>query len=284
MAMTIPNPVNTTDTETWTAAHPPATPLPTGVARPCIEIILPVLNEQAILECSVATLLGYLDRSCPYPWRITIADNGSTDGTWEIARRLMRAHDRVHGLRLTERGRGLALRTAWLASEADILAYMDIDLSTGLEAFMPLVAPLVAGRAQVATGSRLLPGARVLRGAKREIISRCYNALIHLIVPHRFADAQCGFKALTRAAARDLLSLVEDTGWFFDTELLLAAEECGARVHEVPVRWTEDPDSRVRIARTAWEDLKGLCRVRVQRWRRYFVPHPPGYPEQVARG
>ena len=239
-------------------------------AQPRIEIILPVLNEQDALEGSVRTLAAYLGDYCPYPWSITIADNGSTDDTWQIARRLMADNDAIDALRLERRGRGLALRAAWLQSDADIVAYMDIDLSTGLEAFVPLIAPLVSGQRCVATGSRLLPGACVTRGAKRETISRCYNLLIHLLVPHHFADAQCGFKAIRRDTAAELLPFVENNHWFFDTELLLLAEEQGYRIHEVPVRWTEDTDTRVHITKTVREDLAGLLRVRVQRWQRRF--------------
>jgi glycosyltransferase involved in cell wall biosynthesis len=245
--------------------------------NPRVEIVLPVLNERAVLECSVATLAGYLGHHCPYPWQIMIADNGSTDGTWEIAQRLTAAYENVHALRLEERGRGLALRTAWLQSDAEIVAYMDIDLSTGLEAFLPMIAPLVSGQRRVAIGSRLLPDAQVTRGAKREAISRCYNALIHLLVPHRFSDAQCGFKALHRAAVRELVPLVENNRWFFDTELLLAAEERGECVHEVPVRWVEDTDTRVHIGKTAWEDVRGLLRVRMQRWQRRFATIHQGH-------
>jgi glycosyltransferase involved in cell wall biosynthesis len=242
----------------------------TSGPQPRVEIVLPVLNERAVLESSVSTLVGYLGHHCPYPWSITIADNGSTDGTWEIAQRLANAYDDVRAFRLEQRGRGLALRTAWLQSTADIVAYMDIDLSTGLEAFLPLIAPLASGEQRVAIGSRLLPDAQVTRGAKRELISRCYNALIHLLVPHRFSDAQCGFKALHRSAARELVPRVENNRWFFDTELLLLAEEHGERIHEVPVRWVEDRDTRVHIGKTAWEDIQGLLRVRIQRWQRRF--------------
>lgn len=250
--------------------------------EPRIEIVLPVLNEQAALEGSVRTLATYLNDHCPYPSGITIADNGSTDDTWQIARRLTAAYTQVHALRLEQRGRGLALRTAWLQSDADIVAYMDIDLSTGLESFLPLVAPLVSGQRRVATGSRLLAGARVTRGAKREVISRCYNLLIHLLVPHQFADAQCGFKAIRRDAAVELLPLVENNHWFFDTELLLLAEERGYPVHEVPVRWTDDPDTRVHIVKTAREDIAGLLRVRMQRWQRQLGLAPRRAPTLSA--
>lgn len=257
-------------------ASPPST-----AVGPSVEIVLPVLNEQAVLAGSVHTLTAYLTDHCPYPWQITIADNGSTDSTRAIAFRLASTDNRVSVLCLAHRGRGLALRTAWLRSGADILAYMDIDLSTDLAAFLPLIAPLASGKSQIATGSRLLRGAQVTRGVKRELISRCYNLLIHLVVPHRFADAQCGFKALRRDTARELLPLVENNHWFFDTELLLAAEERGEAIHEVPVRWVEDTDTRVHIARTAREDIAGLARVRWQRWQRRLgiaSRQPPALP------
>src|SRR3954452_24396081 len=138
---------------------------PTGtLVRPRVEIVLHVLNEHAVLERSVATLVAHLERHGPYPWRITIADNGSTDGTWEIACRLTATYPPDQSLRLDQRGRGRALRAAWLGSNADIVAYMDIDLSTGLEAFLPLIESLVSGERQVAIGSRLLPDAVVTRG------------------------------------------------------------------------------------------------------------------------
>ncbi len=241
-----------------------------NTAAPRIEVVLPVLNERVVLAQSVQTLITHLDTHCPYPWQITVVDNGSTDGTWEIACDLMRGNHRVHAMRLNQRGRGLALRIAWLQSDAEIVAYMDIDLSMGLDAFLPLIAPLVSGERRVATGSRLLPGARVTRGAKREIISRCYNALIHLLIPHRFSDAQCGFKALRGETVRELVPLVKNNRWFFDTELLLLAEEHGDLIHEVPVRWVEDTDTRVHLAETACEDIEGLLRVRMQRWQRRY--------------
>jgi len=228
-----------------------------------VDVVIPVYNEEEALEGSIATLSAYLGAHCPCRWRIVIADNASTDRTPEVGRRLAEASARVDYMRLEQKGRGRALRYAWSHSPADVLSYMDVDLSTDLDCFMPLIQPLAEGRYGVAIGSRLAPGAKVTRGLKRDVISRIYNLIVKVLFPRkRFSDAQCGFKAVTQAAARELLPVVKDQAWFFDSELLLKAEARGYRIHEVPVKWVDDPGSRVKIAKTAWEDLKGLWRVR----------------------
>ncbi|MDX6515722.1 MAG: hypothetical protein QOH73_1388, partial [Gaiellaceae bacterium] len=209
---------------------------------PDVEIVVPVRDEAHVLEASIRRLHGYLDASFPFPARITIADNGSSDGTWEIAQRLERELAGVRAVRLDEAGRGRALSSVWMGSDAAVLAYMDVDLSTDLRALLPLVAPLLSGHSDVAIGSRLSRGARVVRGPRREVISRIYNALLHAVLGARFSDAQCGFKAIRAESARALLPLVRDRGWFFDTELLVLAERSGLRIHEVPVDWVDDPD------------------------------------------
>ena len=226
-----------------------------------VDIVIPVYNEEADLGPSVRQLHAYLRERFPFRTRITIADNASTDGTWPIADRLTLELDDVDAIHLPEKGRGRALRAAWLASDAPILAYMDVDLSTDLDALLPLVAPLISGHSQIAIGSRLAPGARVVRGPKREFISRTYNLLLRSILRTRFRDAQCGFKAIRADAARRLLPSVEDEAWFFDTELLVLAERAGMRIHEVPVDWVDDPDSRVDIVSTATADLRGIARL-----------------------
>jgi putative flippase GtrA len=203
----------------------------------------------------------HLSAQFPYPFRITIADNASTDATPRIAARLAAELPGVAALRLTEKGRGRALRAAWSASDAEVLAYCDVDLSTDLAALLPLVAPLISGHSDLAIGTRLGRGARVVRGAKREFISRSYNLLLRGTLGTGFSDAQCGFKAVRSDVARRLLPLVEDTGWFFDTELLVLAERSGLRIHEVPVDWVDDPDSRVDILATAVADVKGIVRL-----------------------
>jgi glycosyltransferase involved in cell wall biosynthesis/putative flippase GtrA len=232
-----------------------------AIDRPVVDIVVPVYNEERVLASSVSRLRAYVDARLPFPVRITIADNASTDDTWEIAARLERQIPGVRALHLARKGRGRALRAAWLASDAAVVAYMDVDLSTDLDALLPLVAPLLSGHSDVAIGSRLAHGARVVRGPKREFISRSYNRLLQTVLRVGFRDAQCGFKALRRDVARVLLPLVEDDAWFFDTELLVLAERAGLRIHELPVDWIDDPDSRVAIASTATDDLRGVWRL-----------------------
>jgi putative flippase GtrA len=222
---------------------------------------VPVHNEQRTLGASIRRLHDHLTGALPFAWRIVIADNASTDETARIAAMLAAELPGVEVVELAQKGRGRALRAAWTRSDADVLCYMDVDLSTDLNALLPLLAPLVSGHSDLAIGTRLANGARVVRGAKREVISRGYNGLLHVTLGARFSDAQCGFKAIRADAARRLLPDVRDEGWFFDTELLVLAQRAGLRIHEVPVDWIDDPDSRVDIVRTALEDLSGIARL-----------------------
>lgn len=226
-----------------------------------LDVVVPVHNEEAGLEPCVRRLHSFLRGAFPYGFRITVADNASTDRTPRIAGRLAREYAEVEAVRLEQKGRGRALRQVWGGSSAPVRAYMDVDLSTDLNALLPLVAPLISGHSDLAVGTRLAAGARVVRGAKREFLSRSYNLLLRRSLAARFSDAQCGFKAVRGEVADRLLPLVEDTGWFFDTELLVLAERAGLRIHEVPVDWVDDPDSRVDILRTAVDDLKGIWRL-----------------------
>jgi glycosyltransferase involved in cell wall biosynthesis len=249
----------------WTAPRPARGSIrlldPDAPAVPTVDIVIPVYNEEGDLERSVRRLHDFLHRDFPWSARITIVDNASQDGTMEIARRLSTELADVEALHLDEKGRGRALRAAWSTSDAAVVAYMDVDLSTDLPALLPLVAPLLSGHSDIAIGSRLLPGSRVRRGLKREVISRGYNLLLRTTLRTRFRDAQCGFKALRADAARRLLPEVEDQGFFFDTELLVLAMRAGMRIHEVAVDWTDDPDSRVDLVATALADLRGIARL-----------------------
>jgi putative flippase GtrA len=233
----------------------------TGGGRTVLEIVVPVYNEERDLETCVRTLCKHLLTTFPYRFRITIADNASVDDTPVIASRLAAELPEVSVVRLADKGRGRALKTVWSASDAQVLAYCDVDLSTDLNAVLPLVAPLISGHSDLAIGTRLGRGSRVLRGVKRELISRCYNLILRGTLAAGFSDAQCGFKAIRADVAHRLLPLVEDPGWFFDTELLVLAERAGLRIHEVPVDWVDDPDSRVDLVATAMADLKGVWRV-----------------------
>jgi putative flippase GtrA len=234
---------------------------PAGNRAPAVDIVIPVRDEERDLDRSIRRLLDHLRTGFPFTARVTIADNGSTDRTWAIAAALEREFAGVRAVRLDEPGRGRALRALWAASDAAVLAYMDVDLSTDLNALLPLVAPLLSGHSDLAIGTRLARGARVIRGPRREVISRCYNAALHATLGARFSDAQCGFKAIRADQARRLLPLTRDTAWFFDTELLVLAQRAGLRIHEVPVDWVDDSDSRVDILATALADLRGIARM-----------------------
>jgi putative flippase GtrA len=226
-----------------------------------VDVVVPVRNEERDLVPSIRRLVAYLRESFPFTARVTIADNGSTDATWALATGLARELAEVRAVHMELPGRGRALRAIWSASDAEVLAYMDVDLSTDLNALLPLVAPLLSGHSDLAIGTRLARGSRVIRGPKRELISRSYNVLLRILMGARFSDAQCGFKAIRRDQARALLPLTQDTGWFFDTELLVLAQRAGLRIHEVPVDWIDDLDSRVDIIGTALADLRGMARL-----------------------
>ncbi|WP_370446251.1 glycosyltransferase [Cryobacterium sp. Y57] len=221
-----------------------------------LDVVVPVYNEQQILARSIRVLHAYLAAQFSESWRITIANNASTDQTASIADSLVSELSGVHAVHLVEKGRGRALKEVWLASPAAVVVDVDVDLSTDLRGLPPLVAALRSGHSDIAIGSRLSHGSRVTRGGKRELISRSYNALVRTTMGVEFSDAQCGFKAMRREVAPRVLPLVEDNGWFFDTELLIIAERAGLRIHEVPVDWTDDADSRVDVVSTAVDDLK----------------------------
>ena len=245
--------------ETATAIQAATTP--DAMRTPVLEIVIPVYNEERDLAGCVHRLHAFLRDGFPFSSRITVADNASTDATLAVARELAADLPAVEVVHLDRKGRGRALRTVWEDSDAEVVAYMDVDLSTDLNALLPLVAPLVSGHSDLAIGTRLAKSSRVVRGPKREFISRCYNLILRASLQAQFSDAQCGFKAMRTQVARRVLPLVEDGEWFFDTELLVIAERAGLRIHEVPVDWIDDPDSRVDIVDTARKDLLGVWRV-----------------------
>lgn len=227
-----------------------------------VDVVIPVLNEAHVLERSVLTVRRFLEGHFPYRWQVVVVDNGSVDGTAAVGRRLAAQWSDVTFLSLAERGRGRALRHAWTGSTADVVCYMDVDLSTDLRALPALVAAIAEDGFDIATGSRLLRESRTTRSLKREIISRLYNRFVRLMLSTRFSDAQCGFKAASREVVEQVVPQIVDQSWFFDTELLVLAEKQGYRIKDIPITWVEDDDSRVRIVRTAWEDIKGVLRLR----------------------
>jgi len=245
---------------------------------PTVDVVVPVYNEERDLPRNIPTLHAFLSSPLfPYSWRIVIADNASTDATPQVAQELAQGLPQVEYLRIERKGRGIALRTAWGRSQADIVTYMDVDLSTDLAAFPALVRAVAEEGYHLAIGTRLARGAQVRRSLRRTALSRAYMLLLKALLRVRFSDAQCGFKALQRPVAQKLLPLTKDEGWFFDTELLVLAERAGMRIAEVPVRWQEDPDSRVRVLPTAVQDLRGILRLLRERpWRALTAGAPKG--------
>ena len=250
--------------------------------RASVDIMIPVLNEAHVLEQSVETVRAWAADNFPYRWRVVVVDNGSTDGTVEVAKRLKELHpDDVDFYSLKERGRGRALRYAWTTSTADVCTYMDVDLSTELPALNKIVDPIVRGEWDVATGSRLHKGrSQVTRSLKRYILSKTYNIMVRWTLNTRVRDHQCGFKAASRRAINHVVPQIRDQTWFFDTELLVLSGKQGFKVGEVPVRWVEDQDSRVKIVKTAWDDIKGILRLRLLLWQWWFGGGDP--PKRMA--
>lgn len=249
-----------------------ATPTPVNIR---VDLVIPVLNEAHVLARSVEEIRGFLASAMPYRTQVIIVDNGSTDGTDDVGRGLEAKHPDVRFLQLPQRGRGRALRAAWTQSDADIVCYTDVDLSTELAALPKLVSSIIHEGYHVATGSRLMRESRTTRSFKREMISRIYNLFVKVVLWTSFSDAQCGFKAVSRRAVAEIVPRIKDQSWFFDTELLVLAEKGGYGVKDVAVRWTEDDDSRVKIFRTAWDDIKGVMRLRWALWREALSPTRP---------
>ena len=233
-----------------------------------VAVVIPVYNEEKALPDSIARLRDFLSKNLNHKWHIVIADNASTDKTFEIAQSLAKQYPDVIPFHIDEKGRGRALRKVWLESKADIVSYMDVDLSTGLDAFPKLVQAIIDG-SDIAIGSRLKRGAKTTRGLKREFTSRCYNLIIKVMFFTTLSDAQCGFKALSRDCAQKIIPLIQNNEWFFDTELLLLSIKNGYKIKEIPVTWVDDPGTTVHIRKTAIEDLKGLARIRLHR-----IPRP----------
>lgn len=228
-----------------------------------VDIVVPVYNEEKILEKSISNLTDFLNKNFKHDWQIIIADNASIDKTLEVANNLSRKFKKVKVLHLDQKGRGRALRAAWTQSKADIVSYMDVDLSTDLSFFPLMIDSLLQGY-DVATGSRLMKGAEIKRSLKREILSRGYNVLVRIILGVNYKDSQCGFKAVTREIVNKVVPEVKDNAWFFDSELLFRAHKKGYKIKEIPVKWIEDEDSRVKIVSTVSNYIKSITVLRLE--------------------
>jgi glycosyltransferase involved in cell wall biosynthesis len=236
------------------------------MTKQSVEVVIPVYNEEALLEKNTIILHDFLEKNCSIPWNITIFSNGSTDNTVEIGNKLHKEYPRISIKHMPEKGRAKALRLAWEASDASIVSYMDADLSTELEAF-PKCLKLIEDGADIASGNRLSSESFVERRLIREVLSRGYNSLIRVFFPFtKIKDAQCGFKLIRTPVAKKLLPQIKDNMWFFDSELLLLAERAGYKIDRVQVRWIERKASKVKVFKTTSDYILKLAELRTRIW------------------
>lgn len=234
------------------------------------DITIPVLDEEATLQSQIRVLHAFVRQHFPESdqWRIVIADNGSTDATPHLAKGLSEEIPEVHFLRVPKKGVGMALKTSWTKSTADIVGYMDLDLATDLPHFLEAYRALVKEDYDIVYGTRLHPKAEVInRPLKREISSRAFNLILKAYLGVGFSDGMCGFKFLKRQLFPSLYKHgAQNDGWFFSTELLAVAEWLDYRLFELPVRWTDDAaSSKVEILPLAKRYLKAMHDLKQQK-------------------
>jgi glycosyltransferase involved in cell wall biosynthesis len=215
------------------------------------DIALPVYNEEATLKFQVRRLDDYLNtlNFDEHEFRILISDNGSLDQTKQVAEILANEIQRVSLIVVGEKGVGLALRKAWENSDADVVGYMDLDLSTDITHLNEVIAIFTQDNCDVLNASRLLPLSEVSNRKKiRSLTSRGLNILIRSIFKTNLSDAMCGFKFVKRSTLESAIKCgATSNGWFFVAQLLLVAEMTGLRVREIPISWVDDGNSKVKI-------------------------------------
>jgi glycosyltransferase involved in cell wall biosynthesis len=212
-----------------------------------VSIVIPVYNEKPRLR-EVITQVRKAVEKITKDYEVIIAEDGSTDGTDRLARKISKESPRlVHSHGDRRLGRGEALRRAFKRSKGKILVYMDADLATDLRHLKELIYSIENG-AQFSTGSRLLSESNTNRSAKREIASRTYNLLVRFLFGIPIHDMQCGFKAFQREALFEILDNIEDKHWFWDTECLVRAYKKGYKIVEFPIRWRDKQSSKVNLA------------------------------------
>ena len=228
------------------------------------DITFPVYNERKQLEKSVLEMIEFCGANKISEFVITIADNGSIDGTSEIAQQLEQEHQVVRYIKIDQKGVGVALKKAWLSSSCDILGTMDIDLSTDLRHFKEVYNCFQTNNVDLIVGSRLLDGSVVIgRSLVREITSRGFNKILSKLLKIRFTDGMCGFKFIYKEVFEKLmLTGIQNNEWFFETELLVKAELNGFKILEIPVYWEDDRDSKVNLIPLSLKYLKEIGRLR----------------------
>jgi glycosyltransferase involved in cell wall biosynthesis len=234
------------------------------------DVTIPVLNEEETLDQQVRILHNFLSQHFPNKsqWKIVIADNGSTDQTEEIANQLSNELSEVQLVKVPKRGVGLALKTSWEQSTADIVGYMDLDLATDLSHFLEAFEAIKKDNYDLVYATRLHKNSQVIgRTLKREISSQGFNFILKNYLNVNFSDGMCGFKWLKRATYPTLKAAGADNdGWFFSTELLTTAEWNQLKIKELPVKWTDDAgSSKVKILPLAKRYLKAMRELKKKR-------------------
>ncbi len=233
-----------------------------------IDITIPVLNEEETLVKQVEKTLQFLMSSSLQNYRIVIADNGSDDQTEFLGRQLASIHEgKVSFIKVGKRGVGLALRTSWMQSDADIVGYMDLDLATDLKHLEQVYHLIKNEGIPVVNGSRLLAGSHVVnRTLTREFTSRTFNSVVRNLLGVSFTDGMCGFKFFRRQIAQSIIATgVNTEGWIFSTEMLVKTEWKGIYIHEIPVHWEDDQNSKVKIFKLSLEYLRHLWKLRKEK-------------------
>jgi uncharacterized membrane protein YbhN (UPF0104 family) len=214
-----------------------------------VSVVLPAYNEANRIEDTVKVVKDTLEK-LDYGYEIIIAEDGSTDGTDEIAKRLSSRDPRIVHLHSDNRlGRGKALTNAMEIAKGDVVVYLDVDLSTDMDHLKELIDAVAKEGYDIATGSRLLKDSQTERPFKRDFASKVYNFLVRLMLGSKLRDHQCGFKAFKRSSVLKLLRDVKDNHWFWDTEVLVLAQRKGLRVKEIPVKWKQSGETKVKFTK-----------------------------------
>lgn len=226
-----------------------------------VNILFPVLDEERRLEKGILKTLIFLKKNKLFDYQLTIIDNGSTDATEAISTWLCEKYPQVKYLKTPNRGVGVALRTGVAANTCEIIGYMDIDLSTNID-HLREVKDIFENQPdiKIIKGSRLMKNSTVVgRKANRELTSRGLNGLLHVVFDNHFTDALCGFDFYRKETFEKLIAASSrDNGWFYCVELLLRAERMGIEVHDIPVVWEDDYDTKVKVVKTVVSYLKRI--------------------------
>lgn len=231
-----------------------------------IDVLLPIYNEEKILDANIRLLFGYCQHHLAGDWQLMLIINGSVDQSLTIAENLAQEFEQIKIINLPTGGKGQALKTGLQYSTAEVAVYMDIDLAVALSALPPLISLVAENKGALAIGSRLLPASQTERSWLRNYSSKLYNWLANTLLRCQISDWQCGFKAMNLDVRQAVVPLIQDNYWFFDTELIALAQKNNLRIAELPVSWSENRyavrQSKIRPIRDGFIFLKNLWQLK----------------------